>query len=336
MTRAKAQQGRAGGRRPQSARAGGHDGDGGLTEDDLYLFNEGTHRQLALKMGAHLAPEGGTWFSVWAPSATQVAVVGDFNSWDPTADLLSPRGVSGIWQAHLTRSKAGDVYKFAITTSDGDVLYKADPFALCTEVGPGTASVVWDLGYEWNDGDWMSTRAAANALDAPMSVYEVHLGSWRRDPADPRRLLHYREMAEPLIEHVRGCGFTHVEFLPIDGAPVLRVVGVPDDGVLRSYPALRRPAGAHGAHRPPPSCRDRCHLRLGPLALSRAMPTRSAASTARTCSSTPTRASASTRTGRASSSTTGATRSAASSPPRPSTGSPRTTSTGYASMPSPR
>ncbi len=186
-----------------------------LSEDDLYLFNEGTHRRLADKLGAHPRPGGGTFFAVWAPNATKVCVIGDFNYWDRTTDPLSPRGVSGIWQGHIGSAKPGDIYKFAITTRQGEQLEKADPFARCSEPAPRTGSVIWDLEYTWNDSEWMRSRAERMGLGAPMSVYEVHLGSWRRDPEDPRRLMGYREIAAPLIEHVNRCGFTHVEFLPL-------------------------------------------------------------------------------------------------------------------------
>jgi 1,4-alpha-glucan branching enzyme len=186
-----------------------------LTDDDVYLFNEGTHRNLANKLGAHPHRDGGTSFAVWAPNATGVAAIGDFNYWDRTADPLVARGVSGIWQGYIGSAKAGDVYKFAITTREGEVLEKADPFARCTELPPRTGSVVWDLEYQWNDAEWMSSRGEHMSLGAPMAVYEIHLGSWRRDPADRRRFMGYCEIAEPLIEHVRRCGFTHVEFMPL-------------------------------------------------------------------------------------------------------------------------
>ena len=152
---------------------------------------------------------------MWAPNAIAVSVMGDFNGWDPSDQPLAPRASSGIWEGVVDCAAPGDVYKFAITTTDGTVLEKADPFAHCTEIPPRTGSVVWDLSYEWRDEEWMRTRAARCRLDAPISVYEVHLGSWRRDPNDPARFLTYRELAQPLIEHVRECGFTHVEFLPL-------------------------------------------------------------------------------------------------------------------------
>jgi 1,4-alpha-glucan branching enzyme len=185
-----------------------------LSEDDLHWFNEGTHRQLALKLGAHVVP-GGTAFAVWAPNALAVSVMGDFNGWDPNDQPLSPRATSGVWEGVVDCASPGDVYKYAITTKHGSVIEKADPFARCTEVPPRTGSVIWDLSYEWSDDAWMRTRGERCRLDAPISVYEVHLGSWRRDPNDPARFLSYREIVEPLIEHVRTCGFTHVEFLPL-------------------------------------------------------------------------------------------------------------------------
>ncbi|HEY1829618.1 MAG TPA: 1,4-alpha-glucan branching protein GlgB [Acidimicrobiales bacterium] len=188
---------------------------GGLTREDLYLFNEGTHRALGEKLGAHLLPEGGTTFSVWAPNARAVSVIGDFNGWDRTRHQLSSLWSSGIWEGHVAEASAGDIYKFAITTQGGGVLEKSDPFAKCTELPPLTGSVVWDLDYEWHDHEWMGRRGARIALEAPISVYEVHLGSWRRDQNDPGRFLTYVELADPLIEHVRESGFTHVEFLPL-------------------------------------------------------------------------------------------------------------------------
>jgi 1,4-alpha-glucan branching enzyme len=186
-----------------------------LSDDDVYLFNEGTHRSLGDKLGAHIRPGGGVIFGVWAPNASRVAVIGDFNDWNHDADVLTRRGGSGIWEGVAERAVAGDIYKFAITTRAGAVLEKADPFASRTEGPPLTGSVVWPLDYEWSDDEWMAARGARQSLSAPISVYEVHLGSWRRDPSDPARFLGYVEIAEPLIAHVQESGFTHVEFLPL-------------------------------------------------------------------------------------------------------------------------
>jgi 1,4-alpha-glucan branching enzyme len=186
-----------------------------LSAEDLYWFNEGTHRKLGQKLGAHWTRESGTQFAVWAPNAVAVSVIGDFNYWQRASDPLAPRGGSGIWEGCLPNAEPGQVYKFAITTADGRVLEKADPFALCTEHPPLTGSVIWDLDYAWRDHEWMSTRQATISLSAPISVYEVHLGSFYRDPADPSRLPTYIDIADRLIQHVQACGFTHVEFMPL-------------------------------------------------------------------------------------------------------------------------
>ncbi|HVU60107.1 MAG TPA: 1,4-alpha-glucan branching protein GlgB [Mycobacteriales bacterium] len=193
-----------------------------LSDADLFLFNEGTHRRLAEHLGAHRVPgktarskPAGYSFAVWAPNATAVSVIGDFNAWDVAASPLHPRGSSGIWEGVVPTAKKGQIYKYAITTRNGLVLEKADPFAFATERPPQTGSVLWDLDHEWHDDEWMATRGRRNALDAPISIYEVHLGSWRRDPARPSELLSYREIVEPLIEYVTSAGFTHVEFLPV-------------------------------------------------------------------------------------------------------------------------
>ena len=187
---------------------------------DLFFFNEGTHRRLAEHLGAHpLGPAGdgseGTSFAVWAPSSSGVSVIGDFNGWDPAADPLHPQASSGVWEAVVPEARPGHRYKYAVNTESGQRLEKADPMAFFSEVPPATASVVWDLTYDWSDEHWMAERAGRNALGAPQSVYEVHLGSWRRDPADPGRLLSYAEVAPLLVEHLTRTGFTHVEFLPI-------------------------------------------------------------------------------------------------------------------------
>jgi 1,4-alpha-glucan branching enzyme len=196
--------------------AAGHAGFTLLGEQDVYLFHEGTHRRLADRLGAHRIPGGdGYGFAVWAPNADAVSVVGDFNGWDGSADRMHRRPDAGIWEAVVAAAQSGQVYKFRITTSDGRVLDKADPMALRTELPPKTGSVLWHLDYQWGDDEWMSSRAARNALHAPISIYEVHLGSWRRDPGRPGELLSYDEIAPALVEHVRTCGFTHVELLPV-------------------------------------------------------------------------------------------------------------------------
>jgi 1,4-alpha-glucan branching enzyme len=185
-----------------------------LSEQDLYLFNEGTHRHLADKLGAHLLEGGGTSFAVWAPNATAVSVLTEQNHWQVGADPLRPRASSGIWEGVLPGVGDGALYKFAITTRDGRVLEKADPYALRTEQPPRTASIVANLTYDWNDEEWMAQRGARDALDAPISVYEVHLGSFAR-PDEREGFCTYEELTDLLIEHVKRNGFTHVELMPV-------------------------------------------------------------------------------------------------------------------------
>ena len=185
-----------------------------LTGHDLYLFREGTHTRLYDKLGAHVLGDG-TQFAVWAPNAAQVSVIGDFNNWDPRAHPM--RGSdAGIWSAKVLEAKQGSLYKFRVVSKDGNhTAEKFDPYAFRSEMPPRTGSMVWKLDYEWSDGEWMKNRARHNALDAPWSVYELHLGSWRRDPSDPRRILSAREIAPMLADYMKRMGFTHVEFMPI-------------------------------------------------------------------------------------------------------------------------
>jgi len=182
-----------------------------LTDDDLHLWNEGTHYRLFEKMGAHPVDQG-THFAVWAPSADGVSVIGDWNGWDPATNALHPRGVSGIWEGFISNVEPGAAYKYRIVNG-GFVGEKADPFGFHHETPPRTASKVWDLTYGWGDADWMTSRRSRNALDAPMSVYEMHLGSWRRD--DQGRHYTYRRLADELPGYLSGLGFTHVEFMPV-------------------------------------------------------------------------------------------------------------------------
>ncbi|MEX1037358.1 MAG: 1,4-alpha-glucan branching protein GlgB [Acidimicrobiia bacterium] len=182
-----------------------------LTDDDVYLWNEGTHYRLYEKLGAH-PDENGTHFAVWAPNADRVSVIGDWNGWDPRSDQLAPRGDSGIWEGSVSGATAGHSYKYNIGNGDFTA-EKADPFAFHHETPPHTGSKIWELDYEWNDAEWMAGRAGANNLTAPISVYEVHSGSWRR--GEGGRQLTYLELAEVLPDYVAGLGFTHVEFLPL-------------------------------------------------------------------------------------------------------------------------
>jgi len=190
-----------------------------LTDDDLYLFNEGSHFRLYDKMGAHpmsIAGEQGIHFSVWAPNAERVSIIGDFNQWDGTRHPLQSKKKSGIWEGFLPGIGKGAKYKFRIETKYlGYIVDKADPFAIYSQSPPETASVTWDLDYSWNDQVWMKERHARNSLPAPMAIYEVHLGSWQRIPEEDNRRLTYRELAPRLAEYVNQTGFTHVEFLPV-------------------------------------------------------------------------------------------------------------------------
>jgi 1,4-alpha-glucan branching enzyme len=190
-----------------------------LTEDDIYLFNEGSHFRLYEKLGAHPLTAGGqegTYFAVWAPDAERVFVVGDFNGWNKTSHPLRSRGRSGIWEGFIPGVGKGAIYKYHLVSRHRSYkVDKADPFAYYHEVPPKTASIVWDLDYIWGDREWMEKRRRHNALDAPIAIYEVHLGSWRRAPEEDNRSLTYREMAPLLAEYVNRMGFTHVEFLPV-------------------------------------------------------------------------------------------------------------------------
>jgi 1,4-alpha-glucan branching enzyme len=190
-----------------------------LTDDDIHLFNEGTHFDLQNKLGSHLLTtddgQQGTYFSVWAPNAQSVSVMGDFNQWNKQSQQLHPRGSSGIWEGFLPGVGKGTLYKYHIHSHVGDYrVVKTDPFGVFQEVAPKTASIVWDLDYQWNDDDWMQGRGSRNRLDSPTSIYEVHLGSWRRVPGE-NHSLDYRELATELGDHVKQIGFTHVELLPV-------------------------------------------------------------------------------------------------------------------------
>ena len=191
-----------------------------LTDHDIYLYKEGNHFRLYDKLGAHLVEHNGvkgTIFAVWAPNAAKVSIVGDFNHWDPERHPLTARwDGSGIWEGFIPRISKGAIYKYHIVSQhNGYRVNKGDPFAFFWEMPPRTASMVWDLDYEWTDDAWREKQAAHNSLKAPVSIYEVHLGSWQRDPADPDRLLSYNELAKPLTDYVKDMGFTHVEFLPV-------------------------------------------------------------------------------------------------------------------------
>ena len=193
-----------------------------LGEQDEHYFSEGAHLRLWERLGAHpMTHEGveGTHFAVWAPDARRVSVVGDFNGWDGRRHIMRPRGASGVWETFAPGVGAGTAYKFEIKARDGRILpLKADPVGFGAEHPPATASIVRDLrGRVWGDGDWMTARAARNSVEAPISIYEVHLPSWRR--AEGGRPLSYRELADQLVPYARDMGFTHIETLPVSEYP---------------------------------------------------------------------------------------------------------------------
>ncbi len=177
-----------------------------ITDDDVYLFNEGSALRLYEKLGAHLVP-GGVHFAVWALDAEAVSVIGDFNGWQPGKDPLQPRGDSGLWEGAVSGIGKGTVYKYHVSSRhNGYKVAKADPFAVYSELPPKTASVVWDLDYAWQDADWMATRKERQTLASPVSIYELHLGSWRRVPDEAggsARPMTYREIAAPLAAYAK-------------------------------------------------------------------------------------------------------------------------------------
>ncbi len=188
-----------------------------LTDYDVFLFRQGRHDNLYEKFGSHVIQDpSGTQFAVWAPSAQSVSVMGNFNSWKKDSHPLRPRwDSSGIWEGFVSGIGVGEVYKYSVVAKDGKATDKGDPFAFRWETPPSTASIVWDLDYKWNDSSWLQNRREKNALASPISVYEVHLGSWKRLPDNGNRSLSYRETASQLPGYVSELGFTHVEFLPL-------------------------------------------------------------------------------------------------------------------------
>ncbi|MBX3744532.1 MAG: 1,4-alpha-glucan branching protein GlgB [Verrucomicrobiae bacterium] len=186
-------------------------------EADLYLFGQGQERRIYDKLGAHLRELDGTpgaSFAVWAPSAQRVSVVGAFNHWDGRRHPMRRMGASGVWELFIPGIPRGTLYKYEIRDAHGGIHLKTDPYATFSEPPPNNASIVWDTRrFAWSDDAWIAARTAARPLHAPMSVYEIHLGSWRKKTA--AESLSYRELAAPLIDHVRRTGFTHVEFLPV-------------------------------------------------------------------------------------------------------------------------
>ncbi|MEO6306389.1 MAG: 1,4-alpha-glucan branching protein GlgB [Nitrospiraceae bacterium] len=209
-----------------------------MSDEDVYLFNEGSHFHLYQKLGAHPVLRNGmagTWFSVWAPDAEQVSVIGSFNDWEKGAHPLCRREKSGIWEGFLPGVAKGTLYKFQIGSRfNGYEVEKTDPFAFFNEIPPKTASIVWDLDYRWRDEQWMASRHTRNALNAPISIYEMHVGSWKRVLEEGNRSLTYRELAATLPQYLQQMGFTHVEFLPIMDHPFFGSWGYQTTGYFAS------------------------------------------------------------------------------------------------------
>ncbi len=195
-----------------------------ISQNDIYLFNEGTHLHLYRILGAHptfnAEHEPGVHFAVWAPNAYQVFVIGNFNGWNRTSHPLSPQDSSGIWTGFIKGLENGEIYKYFIVSHHNNMsLEKADPLGFFHETPPATASIVWEKSYSWNDQHWINIRGQRQSHQEPLSIYELHIGSWRRVPEDSHRSLTYRELAEPLASYIKEMGFTHVEFMPITEHP---------------------------------------------------------------------------------------------------------------------
>lgn len=195
----------------------------GLTNFDLYLIQAGCHHKTYEKLGARVTTMNGiegVYFAVWAPNAKCVSVVGSFNHWDRRFHMMRTLGNTGVWEIFIPGIGQGQQYKYRVTFHNGHIIDKADPHGFYTELSPNTASIVYDIeGYSWNDEKWMKTRKEKNAYNAPMSIYEIHLGSWVRDPSDPERHLNCKELAHRLADYVVDMGYTHVELLPISEHP---------------------------------------------------------------------------------------------------------------------
>lgn len=248
-----------------------------IGELDQYLLGQGNHYEIYKKLGAHLVDDGdkkGTYFAVWAPNAQKVSVIGEFNDWDLTADVMERNDPVGIYTCFVEGAKENEMYKFCIETKKGELLYKADPYANYAELRPGTASRITDISkIKWTDKAWMDQRLKWDHKEKPMSIYEVHIGSWRKHPEDEDGFYNYREFAKEIVKYVHDMGYTHIELMgiaehPFDGswgyqvtgyfAPTSRY-GTPEDfmylinylhknkiGVILDWVPAHFPRDAHG------------------------------------------------------------------------------------------
>ena len=248
-----------------------------IGELDRYLLGQGNHYEIYKKLGAHLVEDGdkkGTYFAVWAPNAQEVSVIGEFNDWDLTADVMERNDPVGIYTCFVEGAKENEMYKFCIETKKGELLYKADPYANYAELRPGTASRITDISkIKWTDKAWMDQRLKWDHKEKPMSIYEVHIGSWRKHPEDEDGFYNYREFAKEIVKYVHDMGYTHIELMgiaehPFDGswgyqvtgyfAPTSRY-GTPEDfawminylhknkiGVILDWVPAHFPKDAHG------------------------------------------------------------------------------------------
>ncbi len=239
-----------------------------LSDFDLHLLAEGTHYRNFDKLGAHCVEAdgvSGARFAVWAPNASRVSVIGDFNGWDPDATPMTNRPAAGVWETWVPGVGPGTRYKYRIEREAGQFhADKADPYGFAAEISPQTASKVYRLeGYPWGDAAWMKARAAGRLHESPMSIYEVHLGSWRRVPEDGNRGLTYRELAVQLADYVHDMGFTHVELMPVTEHPFDGSWGYQTIGYFAPTSRFGDASRFHvlGGH--PPPARDRRDPRLG-------------------------------------------------------------------------
>jgi len=215
-----------------------------IGELDLHLIGEGRHQEMWERLGAHVRRiDGvrGTSFAVWAPAGRAVSVVGDFNHWDPRLHPMRTLGASGIWEVFLPGVASGAAYKYEIVAPDGEIRRKADPVAFAAEVPPKTASVVHESTHRWRDADWLAARAASKPLAEPMSIYEVHLGSWRRNALEGDRSLSYPELADELAAYAVDMGFTHLELLPVMAHPFSGSWGYQVTGYFAPSPRFGSP-----------------------------------------------------------------------------------------------